>query len=126
MAVDIIAYFAQSDSPAAGSPVGNLLVKVLAKYPDLSLEAARAEVLRLLDKAAGKFHLSTPQVLSVEQRNAAKARFQSLTASRNALDTPAMAFPTPTSVTQPSELGAGAPRGLKRLTVGLSSAFRCI
>lgn len=103
--MDIKTYFAQSDSPSAGSPVGNLMVKVLAKYPDLSFEAARAESQRLLDKAAGKVHLSTPQVLSVEQRNAAKARFQSLTASRNALDAPALAFPTPTSMTQPSAPG---------------------
>jgi electron transfer flavoprotein alpha/beta subunit len=100
--VDIRAYFAHSDSPSASSPVGNLMVKVLAKYPDLSFDAARAEAHRLLAKAAGKFHLSTPQVLSVEQRNAAKARFQSLTASRNALDTPALAVSTPTSMTQPS------------------------
>jgi hypothetical protein len=98
--VDISTYFTQSDSPSAGSPVGNLMVKVLAKYPDVRFDAARAEAHRLLVKAAGRFHLATPQVLSVEQRNAAKARFQSLTSSRNALDTPALAISTPTSTTQ--------------------------
>ena len=98
--MDIGTYFAKSDSPSAGSPVGNLMVKVLAKYPELSFDAARAEAQRLLTKAAGRFHLATPQVLSVEQRNEARSRFQSLTASRNGLHTPALAVSTPTSTTQ--------------------------
>ena len=93
-------YFAQPDSPSAGSPVGVLMLKILEKYPDLSFDAARVEAWRLLDKAAGRFHFSMPRVLSPEQREAAKARFRGLDRSPNI---PALAFAGVTSPTESAD-----------------------
>jgi hypothetical protein len=74
------------------------MVRILAKFPDLSFDAARDEARRLLYKAAGRFYFTTPKVLSSEQRQTAKTRFQSLNdARKKALDTPALAFPDPPS-----------------------------
>jgi|HubBroStandDraft_5_1064220.scaffolds.fasta_scaffold697064_1 hypothetical protein len=36
-------YFARPETPAANSPTGKLMVAVLAKFPDLTFEAARAK-----------------------------------------------------------------------------------
>lgn len=77
MDTSIQQYFAQSDTPSAGSPVGLLMVRVLAKFPELSFDAARTEARRLLNAAASSFHFTTPRVLSSEQRQAAKDRLQS-------------------------------------------------
>jgi hypothetical protein len=36
-------YFEQPDTPAAESPVGVLMVRIIAKNPGIDLEGARAE-----------------------------------------------------------------------------------
>ena len=67
-------YFAQPDTPETNSPVGKVMVNVLAKNPGLDLEAARAEASRLLDRATDRKKYSMPRVLSAEQQLAEKAR----------------------------------------------------
>jgi hypothetical protein len=76
------------------------MVKIREKCPDLTLDAARAEARRLLDKASDRFHFSMPRVLSPEQREAAKARFRSLDRSP---DMPALAFAGVTSPTESAD-----------------------
>jgi hypothetical protein len=60
-------YFAKPDTPAANSPVGTIMVKVLEKYPGLSLEAARVQANAMLDKAAGRFKYKMPRVYGPEE-----------------------------------------------------------
>jgi hypothetical protein len=82
------------------------MLRVLAKFPDLTFDAARAEAHKLLSKAAGRFHYAVPPVLSAEQRQAQKARFQTLMDTRQkASDAQFPAIPTPTSTTQPENPG---------------------
>jgi hypothetical protein len=47
-------YFEQSDTPAAGSPVGVMMVRVLAKNPSMSFEDALAQAKSLPRQAAGR------------------------------------------------------------------------
>jgi hypothetical protein len=47
-------YFEQSDTPASNSPVGALMVRVLAKNPSMSFEDALARVKSLPPQAAGR------------------------------------------------------------------------
>ena len=60
-------YFERPDNPAAGSPVGALMVRVLEKNPGMGFELARAEAHTLLDKAAGKWRYRVPTVYSPEE-----------------------------------------------------------
>jgi hypothetical protein len=53
-------YFAKPDTPAANSPVGAIMVKVLEKYPGMSFEDARVQANAMLDKAAGRFNYKRP------------------------------------------------------------------
>ena len=45
-------YFERHDTPAKGSPVGNLIPRILEKYPELDFEQARGMAHDLLAKAA--------------------------------------------------------------------------
>jgi hypothetical protein len=60
-------YFDRTDTPAQGSPVGALVVKVIEKNPGISFEEARTQANALLDKAAGKWRYRLPTVYSPEQ-----------------------------------------------------------
>jgi hypothetical protein len=72
-------YFERYDSPMADSPVGRTMAKVLAKYPEWTFDAVRAEAHVLLADAAKRRRYVAPQVLSVEEKAAqaaaTKARF---------------------------------------------------
>ena len=72
-------YFERHDTPMADSPVGRTMAKVLAKYPEMTFEAARAEAHALLADAAKRRRYVAPQVLSAEEKAeaaaATKARF---------------------------------------------------
>jgi hypothetical protein len=69
-------YFARTDTPSTGSPVGTLMMRILKKYPDLSFDAARSEARRLLTKAAGRFTYSTARVLSPAERETQRLRLR--------------------------------------------------
>jgi hypothetical protein len=69
-------YFERPDTPAANSPVGVLMVKIIGKNPGITFEGARAEANRLLDKAARAKVYRFPQVLSPEEQAETKARLQ--------------------------------------------------
>jgi hypothetical protein len=73
------AYFAQTDTPAANSPIGKIMVKVLEKFPTLNFEQARAKANELQTEAAGKRKYVAPAVLTDEEqearRKAVRARF---------------------------------------------------
>ncbi len=47
-------YFEQPDTPAAGSPVGVLMLRVLAKNPGMCFEEARTQAKSLPQQAAGR------------------------------------------------------------------------
>jgi hypothetical protein len=47
-------YFEQSDTPAAGSPVGVMMVRALAKNPGIDFEEARVQAKSLPQQAAGR------------------------------------------------------------------------
>jgi len=76
---DVAEYFAMPDTPAADSPVGKLMFKVLEKFPGFTYEQARAKAGELLAESAGKRIYRTPAVLSDEEqetrRKAVRARF---------------------------------------------------
>ena len=57
-------YFKQSDTPMEHSPVGELLVKILKKFPGMSFQDARVKAKDLLSQAAGKRFYGSPVVLS--------------------------------------------------------------
>ena len=77
---DLAEYFALTDTPAANSPVGRLMVKVLAKFPGYTLEQARVKANELQTEAAGKRNYVAPAVLTDEEqetrRKAVRARFK--------------------------------------------------
>jgi len=61
-------WFKQPDTPSANSPVGQMIVKVLEKYPDMSFEEARAEANKLLDQAAGRKNYRIPKVYTPDEK----------------------------------------------------------
>jgi hypothetical protein len=63
-------YFEQLDTPVAESPVGVLMVRIVAKNPGIDLEGARAEAYELLAQAAGRKRYQVPPVLSPEEKAA--------------------------------------------------------
>jgi hypothetical protein len=67
-------YFAQSDKPSKNSPVGVLMVRVLAKNPGMDFEQARQEAYSLLDRASRRRVYNVPAVYSVEEEVARKAK----------------------------------------------------
>jgi len=69
-------YFDRTDTPAANSPVGNLIPRVLEKYPDLNFEQARSMAHGLLDKAVKGRVYRTPRVLSVAEQAANTERLK--------------------------------------------------
>src|SRR5258706_309017 len=69
-------YFAMPDTPAAGSPVGILMVRILEKDPGIGFEAARMRANVLLDRAAGKKVYRMPRILSVEEEQAQNERLK--------------------------------------------------
>jgi hypothetical protein len=75
-------YFGKTETPSAGSPVGELMVKVLDKNPDIGFWDARLLANALLDKAAGSRVYRFPRVLSpeeqAEQKERLRARFTAL------------------------------------------------
>jgi hypothetical protein len=71
-------YFSRRDTPAAESPVGKTMAKVLAKYPGITFEEARERAQSLLTKAAASKHYYGPLVLSadaLEKRQAASQAY---------------------------------------------------
>jgi hypothetical protein len=80
--MEMTEYFARPETPSAGSPVGALVFKVLAKNPGMSFEEARTEAKALLEKAAGSWVYRAPRVLSpaeqAEQKERMRARFNPL------------------------------------------------
>jgi hypothetical protein len=73
----IFDYFAKPETPAANSPVGTLMVKVLEKYPGMSFEDARKKAHVLLWEAAGKKRFNMPRVLSEQELAEQKERLKS-------------------------------------------------
>ena len=69
-------YFALPDTPAAGSPVGVVMVRILEKDPGIGFEEARTQANVLLDRAAGKKVYRMPRILSVEEEQAQNERLK--------------------------------------------------
>lgn len=74
--MNIAEYFNQAHTPAPGSPVGTLMVKVLAKFPGMDFDTARAEANKLLDMAAGRKNYQTPKVLSDAEKAEQRERLK--------------------------------------------------
>jgi hypothetical protein len=99
--MNIAEFFALPDSPSAGSPVGSLIVRIVAKYPAMSFADARTEAKRLLGKAAGAKYYCTPRVLSAEEKKASRERFQEVNDKRRrAQNTPVLAVSGCTAATE--------------------------
>jgi hypothetical protein len=79
-------YFARPDTPMGGSPVGVLMVKILAKNPGMDYEGAYIEARLLLSQAAGYKHWQMPTVLSPAEREAKMAQFKARMAAVDAKD----------------------------------------
>jgi hypothetical protein len=77
-------YFAQPNTPSAGSPVGVTMLRVLKHYPTLTFEEARAEAQSLLHKAAKARIYRAPVVLSAEAKKKKQESFAALNAARRA------------------------------------------
>ena len=67
-------YFAQSDTPSKNSPVGALMVRVLAKNLVMDFEQARQEAYSLLDRAARRRVYNVPAVYSAQEQAERKAQ----------------------------------------------------
>jgi hypothetical protein len=78
-AVATVAYFEREDTPSPNSLAGILMVRMLEKFPGISLDEARAQAHELLNRAAGKRVYRVPSVLTEEEelarRTAIRARF---------------------------------------------------
>jgi hypothetical protein len=60
-------YFQQEDTPSADSPVGRVMLRVVAKYPTLSFEQARDKAHGLLADAAKRKKFTLPAVYSEQE-----------------------------------------------------------
>jgi hypothetical protein len=67
-------YFEQPDTPQRNSPVGLLIVRLLAKNPGMNFEQARQEAHVLLSKAAGARMYRTPTVYSADEQAKRRAK----------------------------------------------------
>ena len=61
-------YFERPDTPAAGSPVGEVMQRIVAKMPGVSFEDARTHANALLDKAAKAKVYRFPRVYTPEEQ----------------------------------------------------------
>lgn len=66
-------YFKRRDTPAIGSPVGRLIVRLVEKRPTIGLEEAREEAHKLLAASAKRRNYKLPQVLSIQEMADQKA-----------------------------------------------------
>ena len=69
-------WFKEPDTPSENSPVGQMMVKVLEKYPNMTFEEARAEANSLLDQAAGRKNYRVPRVYTPEKKAARLSNFK--------------------------------------------------
>jgi hypothetical protein len=69
-------YFEQSGTPAANSPVGVIMVKVLEKYSTLSFDQARTKANLLIQESAGRRRFVLPRVLSESELAEQKERLK--------------------------------------------------
>jgi len=81
--MDTEKYFAQSDTPAADSPVARVMLKVIEKFPELTLSAAREKAQELMLEQSGKRVFKSPRVLSVEEQATQEAASAAYWKSRN-------------------------------------------
>jgi hypothetical protein len=69
-------YFTQPDTPAAGSPIGKLMVRILGKNPAMKFEEARQAAHRMQERAAGKTKYQLGPVQSPEEKAESLKRFR--------------------------------------------------
>jgi hypothetical protein len=74
--MDLNTYFALPNTPSAGSPVGQLITRILEKMPETSFEDARAAANAMIYKAAGKFNFRTPAVYTPAEEEARRVRLK--------------------------------------------------
>jgi hypothetical protein len=67
-------FFQRPDTPAADSPVGRTMVRVLEKNPGMGFEEARSEAKRLLSVSAKGRVYRQPRILSAEEKAEQKVR----------------------------------------------------
>jgi hypothetical protein len=67
-------YFDRRDTPSRNSPVGNTMVRILAKFPEISFTEARTKAHELLAIAAKSRVYRGPVVLSAEELAGRKER----------------------------------------------------
>jgi hypothetical protein len=67
MEATLVDYFKRPDTPEAGSPVGRLIVQILARHAAATPEDAREKANALLDRSARRFRYTLPRALSPEE-----------------------------------------------------------
>jgi hypothetical protein len=77
-------YFSRPENPAQASPVAVLMLRILAKDPDVEYQEARSQAQRLLQKAAHKSVYRVPRVIGPDERAKLKARMTGRTKSEAA------------------------------------------
>jgi hypothetical protein len=76
MPLTLSEYFARPDTPAAKSPVGTVMVKVLEKYPGVTFEEARVKANALIQESARRKRFVMPKVLSETELAEQSARLK--------------------------------------------------
>jgi hypothetical protein len=61
-------YFSRRDTPSPNSPTGNTIRRILAKFPEMSFDDARAKANEPLREAAGRRRYQAPTVLSADEQ----------------------------------------------------------
>jgi hypothetical protein len=82
--METMKYFARPETPAAGSPVGALVIRIMDKNPGMGFEEARSLANIMLDKAAGRKVYTVPRVYSPEEKKARQAQFREFSTLRMA------------------------------------------
>lgn len=82
-------YFARTDTPAAESPCGRTMTKIVEKFPGIAFDDARAKAHELLSQAARAKHYVGPRVFSDDEMAARRAQLS------QAFNRPAPESPTP-------------------------------
>lgn len=77
-------YFAQPDTPMEHSPIGEQMVRVLKKFPELAFGDVYLKAKSFLDRAAASKGYHTPRVLTEAEEAAQKEQLRAFAASRKA------------------------------------------
>lgn len=71
-------YFEREDTPSQNSPVGQVMLKLCEKRPEMSYEEMREYANALILKASGSKSFKMPRVLSVTEEQIGREKLRQL------------------------------------------------